>query len=811
MRKRKYLTLFLFLFTILCSPFTNVRAAGINYIPDNRLDIIQNSNRRIVLTTKNLTSMQIDDANMYKEWADNIDMYNGDISPGWRIRMKDVNKKTWTGNNVILKFSNVTNIGGRNINATVKVTKISQSKVYTGNDMFYAPISITSTGFLLMANSDTAGIWCTIDLTWADNGQIVNVPLFHGLEDMDGNNRSNGTHNEGYELLDGYQTSNLYVWQSSLVDIANNNTLLQAGINMKPVQGTDSWIKAGALCPTKNGHISFRYQGAGWNGSTLSLYSSFTDFSKPVKAVDASRNYYLGETVTYGITQKIPEFYADILEPLASFTITDTLPEEVTYQSAKVMKGTEEITTSKGTLSYNTGTRTLSYSLKADILADKNFYDGREIKLVITAKTAKDKKGTVVNQAATNIGEISLSSNTVTIGLQHKITTKVTNGTITAGMQGIESGISKTVTYTPSPGYRLASVTVDGTSVNKADYPSSYTFTNIRADHTINVVFEKITYQVAYNGNGNTNPNHLPGEMMQNTVISVSGMPASSYVCDTKGSLRVNDFKREGYVFIGWNTKPDGTGTAYPDKYGNVLNWSETNGTVITLYAQWQKQLGTEIISVRSEETGNLIPGIGMRLYKKVNGIWEPVSDIGTKTTDANGKISLSNLHWFEYEWRMEQVPDGYMKADPITFSINSKNLSAKQEMILYLKKGTLILDSIVSDIWYGENPPAFIYHVSGTDAAGVSHSYDIMVQVGANKTGTSSQSEIPAGNYTVTSVPVARYEADPAQAVLNATVNEKSGTADLLHYDKSEIRFPYHIHKTSGYGSEATKRNVLE
>ena len=45
----------------------------------------------------------------------------------------------------------------------------------------------------------------------------------------------------------------------------------------------------------------------------------------------------------------------------------------------------------------------------------------------------------------------------------------------------------------------------------------------------------------------------------------------SQQVIETSGNLTTNTFARDGYVFTGWNTKADGTGTAY------------TNGQAITL------------------------------------------------------------------------------------------------------------------------------------------------------------------------------------------------------------------------------------
>lgn len=53
--------------------------------------------------------------------------------------------------------------------------------------------------------------------------------------------------------------------------------------------------------------------------------------------------------------------------------------------------------------------------------------------------------------------------------------------------------------------------------------------------------------------------------------------------------ITTNQFTREGYRFIGWNTKPDGTGKSYSDR--GTINFDEfaaLDGTVLTLYAQWE-------------------------------------------------------------------------------------------------------------------------------------------------------------------------------------------------------------------------------
>ncbi|MDD6193356.1 MAG: InlB B-repeat-containing protein [Lachnospiraceae bacterium] len=80
-------------------------------------------------------------------------------------------------------------------------------------------------------------------------------------------------------------------------------------------------------------------------------------------------------------------------------------------------------------------------------------------------------------------------------------------------------------------------------------------------------------YSVRFNGNGSTS-----GTMADETFV---------YNAAAK-SLTANGFKRTGYTFIGWNTKADGSGTAYTDK-ASIKNLTYKANAVINLYAQWKK------------------------------------------------------------------------------------------------------------------------------------------------------------------------------------------------------------------------------
>lgn len=76
---------------------------------------------------------------------------------------------------------------------------------------------------------------------------------------------------------------------------------------------------------------------------------------------------------------------------------------------------------------------------------------------------------------------------------KYSITTSVTGGRIDSSVTGIAKGESKTIKYSPSKGYKLKSVTVDGRKVDITKFASSDTFSDISADHEIKVVYEKET------------------------------------------------------------------------------------------------------------------------------------------------------------------------------------------------------------------------------------------------------------------------------------------------------------------------------
>jgi uncharacterized repeat protein (TIGR02543 family) len=62
-------------------------------------------------------------------------------------------------------------------------------------------------------------------------------------------------------------------------------------------------------------------------------------------------------------------------------------------------------------------------------------------------------------------------------------------------------------------------------------------------------------------------------------------MPEQAYMEEEYKTLAPNTFTRIGFVFTGWNTKPDGTGTAYTDAQSILCTQD------LDLYAQWEKEV----------------------------------------------------------------------------------------------------------------------------------------------------------------------------------------------------------------------------
>ncbi|MGA3118705.1 MAG: hypothetical protein ABSF90_30310, partial [Syntrophobacteraceae bacterium] len=118
-------------------------------------------------------------------------------------------------------------------------------------------------------------------------------------------------------------------------------------------------------------------------------------------------------------------------------------------------------------------------------------------------------------------------------------TTAGSNGSISpSGAVAVSSGASQSFTITPNAGYQVAGVQVDGSSVGAV---SSYTITNVTANHTISAIFSPIpTHTISANvqGGGSISPsgkvNVFTGTCEAFTITPVANYEISGVRVDGK-------------------------------------------------------------------------------------------------------------------------------------------------------------------------------------------------------------------------------------------------------------------------------------
>ena len=99
-----------------------------------------------------------------------------------------------------------------------------------------------------------------------------------------------------------------------------------------------------------------------------------------------------------------------------------------------------------------------------------------------------------------------------------------------------------------------------------------YDFTQpVTKNETIHATYLPNAYKVRYNANAGD---------------ATGTMTDSDHVYDVAKNLNSNAFSRPGYVFDGWNTEANGSGTNYTDAQ-SVMNLTTQDNAVVNLYAKW--------------------------------------------------------------------------------------------------------------------------------------------------------------------------------------------------------------------------------
>ena len=158
---------------------------------------------------------------------------------------------------------------------------------------------------------------------------------------------------------------------------------------------------------------------------------------------------------------------------------------------------------------------------------------------------------------------------------------------------------------------------------------------------------EDVVY-LRYDPNGGT-----PWDIYPNDTGFAYKKNATAAVWDNATVDGTAWFSRSGYTFTGWNSEPDGSGTAYAPDASIVLT-----EPVTTLYAQWERDTHTLFLHKIDSDGKKSLPGAIFGLYCYENGEFRLVE---TLTTGADGRISFHELQTdVLYKLVEERPPDGY-------------------------------------------------------------------------------------------------------------------------------------------------------
>ena len=154
------------------------------------------------------------------------------------------------------------------------------------------------------------------------------------------------------------------------------------------------------------------------------------------------------------------------------------------------------------------------------------------------------------------------------------------------------------------------------------------------------------TYTITYDANGGT------GTMEQQTV---------KY--GEQFTLKKNVFTRENYVFVNWNSIPDGSGLAIDDEQTYIAS----SNSELTLYAQWERN--TAIVTFNANGgTGEMTPQtftIGVALALSTNSFtrenciflgWNTVQDGSGATYSEMQEITIEENITLYAQW---MIPTG--------------------------------------------------------------------------------------------------------------------------------------------------------
>ena len=358
-----------------------------------------------------------------------------------------------------------------------------------------------------------------------------------------------------------------------------------------------------------------------------------------------------GKAITVQVTQTKNVSGTDYAEDQRP-TLTSTATKAVTAPVGMGGKGYQTIAEA---LQDANGEETIV--LNKNFESDVSIESGKNITLDLNGSTLT---GNVSNSGTLTIKDTSGSSGKLT-------------GTIetSGGDTVIESGKFDRApsdpqndgTVTIKSGYfkeKVAEAMLAGEDYKIEEYSSGGSFTPAWADtgYSFRVV-EISSYTVVFDSNGGS------GKMADQTVSR-----------NVATRLNANAFTNDGYVFTGWNTKKDGSGTSYKDKVEVTLKEN------LTLYAQWEESKNHNHLPLKE------VPETEPKCEEEGNKHYYECETCGKIFEDAFGQVELTRdeviLKAIGHKWDSVEVTKepNYYEEGIKTYTCLNDPSHTKEEII---------------------------------------------------------------------------------------------------------------------------------
>ena len=239
-------------------------------------------------------------------------------------------------------------------------------------------------------------------------------------------------------------------------------------------------------------------------------------------SITANTGYQISSVTVDGVSQGAISSYT-FSNVTAAHTISATF-SAITY-TITASAGTGGTISPSGAVSVSHGSnRTFSINANAGYTIANVLVDGASVGAVSSY--------TFSNVTAAHTISASFSIATYTIGASAG-----SGGSINpSGSISVNHGANQTFTITPNTGYGVSNVLVDGASVGAV---SSYTFSNVTANHTISASFAVNTYTI----NASAGPG---GSISPSGAVAVSGGATQTFTITPNSGYRIADVLVDG-------------------------------------------------------------------------------------------------------------------------------------------------------------------------------------------------------------------------------------------------------------------------